>query len=153
NDLQGEKLYPNKAVFREEISESARLYNARGVGLCDETFSNNWRGDHRALFCILYFARYRQERLARFAVCMMLDGKRKIVPIRGRDAPWRNYAVGFIMTVFNLYIFDQRGVCVYYHEWTKTKQGEKPSENETKLLHVGNPTVSTTDGKASEVPQ
>ncbi|TGZ66455.1 hypothetical protein CRM22_005309 [Opisthorchis felineus] len=39
------------------------------------------------------------------------------------------------MTVYNLYIFDQRGVCVYYHEWTKTKQGEKPSENETKLLH------------------
>ncbi|CAH8611435.1 unnamed protein product [Dicrocoelium dendriticum] len=38
------------------------------------------------------------------------------------------------MTVYNLYIFDKSGRCVYYREWTKTKQGPSPSADDLKLL-------------------
>ena len=38
------------------------------------------------------------------------------------------------MTVYNLYIFNRAGQCVYYKEWTRTKQSGLSQEHEFKQM-------------------
>ena len=39
------------------------------------------------------------------------------------------------MTVYNLYIFDRDGVCLYYAEWNRTKQSGL-SQDEVSLIRT-----------------
>ncbi|CAH8498553.1 unnamed protein product [Schistosoma bovis] len=42
--------------------------------------------------------------------------------------------VSYLMTVYNLYIYGKNGDNLFYREWTPTKQGECPSDNDLKLM-------------------
>jgi trafficking protein particle complex subunit 1 len=38
------------------------------------------------------------------------------------------------MTVYNLYIFNREGQCIYYKEWNRTKQSGLSQEQEFKQM-------------------
>ena len=33
------------------------------------------------------------------------------------------------MIIYNIYIFNRAGVCIYYHEWTRPKQAENVADD------------------------
>ncbi|GMT34966.1 hypothetical protein PFISCL1PPCAC_26263, partial [Pristionchus fissidentatus] len=39
-----------------------------------------------------------------------------------------------IMTIYNLYIFNKEGTCIYYREWKREKQSGLPKSEEYKLM-------------------
>ncbi|KHJ80891.1 Sybindin-like family protein, partial [Oesophagostomum dentatum] len=44
------------------------------------------------------------------------------------------YICAYFMTIFNFYLFNRDGVCIFYKEWRRDKQSGMPKSEEFKLM-------------------